>query len=477
MKIRLRYTILLLDLAWIALAFVLSYALRYGRIVFDAGLSPSLGGYAPVIAAAALIWTFLYLNKNLEGFKGGWHLPTVFSQVMVGVFYLMVFLFALAFLSKHYYSRLLLLYLACVLPFGLISIRCFARWMLLSPGRRATRRAVILGGGHLARELASKIARHPELLLEVVGSLYPSGSDSPNGSAASYPELVSLRSLNVLTFLERQRIEELIVVMPQPAGLEVEKLISKCREANICVRLVPHWYELYVTEAQMTEIDGVPLISLEERSISTLALGLKRVVDLIGGIVLLLASSPFLLVSIATLLRRKGQALSKELRCGMVGRRFQMFRLNVDRASADLSRFEELLLKFSLTELPQIWNVLRGEMSLVGPRPESPERVKHYSDWQRQRLSVKPGLTGLAQVHGLREQHSSEEKARFDLQYIFHWSLFLDFSLVLQTAWTLFVRLLKSPYFKSAPITAEAKHIERAAGEVLHVDRSQSSAD
>jgi lipopolysaccharide/colanic/teichoic acid biosynthesis glycosyltransferase len=142
-----------------------------------------------------------------------------------------------------------------------------------------------------------------------------------------------------------------------------------------------------------------------------------------------------------------------------------------------LSRFEELLLKFSLTELPQIWNVLRGEMSLVGPRPESPERVKHYSDWQRQRLSVKPGLTGLAQVHGLREQHSSEEKARFDLQYIFHWSLFLDFSLVLQTAWTLFVRLLKSPYFKSAPMTSEAKPIERAAGEVLHVDRSQSSAD
>jgi lipopolysaccharide/colanic/teichoic acid biosynthesis glycosyltransferase len=116
-------------------------------------------------------------------------------------------------------------------------------------------------------------------------------------------------------------------------------------------------------------------------------------------------------------------------------------------------------------------------MSLVGPRPESPERVKHYSDWQRQRLSVKPGLTGLAQVHGLREQHSSEEKARFDLQYIFHWSLFLDFSLVLQTAWTLFVRLLKSPYFKSAPMTSEAKPIERAAGEVLHVDRSQSSAD
>src|SRR5260370_13581656 len=211
--------------------------------------------------------------------------------------------------------------------------------MVLSRGRRATRRVVILGGGHLARELASKIARHPELLLEVVGLLYPSGSDSSDEFVAPYPELVWLRSLNVLTLLERQRIEELIVVMPQPAGLEVEKLISKCREANICVRLVPHWYELYVTEAQMTEIDGVPLISLEERNISTLALWVKRVVDLVGGVVLLFVSSPFLLVSTAMLRRQKGQAFSTELRCGMVGQRFQLFRLNVERASASLSRF------------------------------------------------------------------------------------------------------------------------------------------
>src|SRR5258708_39515364 len=92
MKIRLRHTILVLDLAWIALAFMLSYARRYGRIVLDAGLSPSLGGYAPVIAAAAPTWTFLYLNKNLEGFKGGLPLPTVFSQVRVGGFRLRIVL-------------------------------------------------------------------------------------------------------------------------------------------------------------------------------------------------------------------------------------------------------------------------------------------------------------------------------------------------------------------------------------------------
>jgi lipopolysaccharide/colanic/teichoic acid biosynthesis glycosyltransferase len=98
--------------------------------------------------------------------------------------------------------------------------------------------------------------------------------------------------------------------------------------------------------------------------------------------------------------------------------------------------------------LPQLWNVLKGEMSLVGPRPESPDRVKRYSTWQRERLSVTPGLTGLAQVHGLRERHSSEEKAHFDLQYILHWSLFMDLSLLVQTVWILFVRLAEHDLFR-----------------------------
>jgi lipopolysaccharide/colanic/teichoic acid biosynthesis glycosyltransferase len=119
-----------------------------------------------------------------------------------------------------------------------------------------------------------------------------------------------------------------------------------------------------------------------------------------------------------------------------------MWRLNSARECKQLSRREILLQQLSITELPQLWNVLRGEMSLVGPRPESPERVKHYSDWQLQRLNAKPGMTGLAQVHGLREQHSSEEKTRFDLQYMLDSSPFLDFSLLLQTFWTLIGRLL-----------------------------------
>lgn len=117
-----------------------------------------------------------------------------------------------------------------------------------------------------------------------------------------------------------------------------------------------------------------------------------------------------------------------------------MLRLNVDRRARDASRFERTLGVLSLTELPQLWNVLRGDMSLVGPRPESRDRVCRYSEWQQQRLTVKPGMSGLAQVQGLREQHSSEEKTRFDLQYLLNLSLWTDLSLLLQTIGTLATR-------------------------------------
>jgi lipopolysaccharide/colanic/teichoic acid biosynthesis glycosyltransferase len=121
-------------------------------------------------------------------------------------------------------------------------------------------------------------------------------------------------------------------------------------------------------------------------------------------------------------------------------------------------------------------------MSLVGPRPESPERVKHYSDWQRNRLLVVPGLTGLAQVQGLRDRHPSEQKARFDMQYILHWSPFLDLVLVVQTAWTLVVRAYTLP---SAPSAVSAQQRRASAAldsrslipEVARADRSQPYAD
>src|SRR5581483_12426365 len=120
------------------------------------------------------------------------------------------------------------------------------------------------------------------------------------------------------------------------------------------------------------------------------------------------------------------------------------WRLNVERPVLTGSRFEKLLDHLSITELPQLWNVIKGQMSLVGPRPEPPALIARYSEWQQRRLRVKPGMTGLAQVHGLREYSSSEQKTRFDLQYVVDPYLLWDVSLLLQTIWTLLLQVFRS---------------------------------
>jgi len=182
--------------------------------------------------------------------------------------------------------------------------------------------------------------------------------------------------------------------------------------------------------------------------------------------------SPLLGFAAVIVYRKKGRPLRTEQRCGKDGVPFGMWRLNIERHASNPQPYERLLVRWSLTELPQLFNVLQGAMSLVGPRPESAERVKCYSEWQRQRLRVRPGVTGLAQVHGLREQHPSEEKARFDLQYIFHWSPLWDLTLILQTIWTLLFRGLWQEPVDSPRADLRGRKTDFVTQEATNVNRS-----
>jgi lipopolysaccharide/colanic/teichoic acid biosynthesis glycosyltransferase len=399
------------------------------------------------------------------------------AHVTVGVLYLVVFLSALVAATKSLYVPASLLSLACLLPPGFVGIRCLVWGLVILRARRhPKRRVVILGSGRIVRELTLKISRHPEIGLEVAGVLLPSDTDRSLRGATFPPGAMSIRTLDILGLIKEREVQELIVIEPLPPTVESAKLVSSCRSAGVVVRLVPQRYELYRSKARLTEIEGVPLLSLEEQSQPALGQELKRAMDVAGALLLLALSSPLLLVSVMALYLHKSKAVRKELRCGASGRLFWMYRLNVDRDGPNLPAAERFLAQFSLTELPQLWNVLRGEMSLVGPRPESPDRVKHYSEWQRQRLSVPPGLTGLAQVNGLRERHSSEAKAGFDLQYILHWSLFLDLSLLLQTGWTFFVRLIE-PWLQSSPTLQHGLETELSIAMVANANSTQSGAD
>jgi lipopolysaccharide/colanic/teichoic acid biosynthesis glycosyltransferase len=264
----------------------------------------------------------------------------------------------------------------------------------------------------------------------------------------------------------------MIIAVPQPGGSEVRKLIDGCRKVGIQISVVPQWYDLYVSRAELVEIDGLPLLSLKERSPSAVDFALKRGIDFLLSLGILTLLSPLLAFAAFIVHRKKGRAFRTELRCGKEGIPFGMWRLNVDRHASNPLPYEKLLVRWSLTELPQMWNVLRGDMSLVGPRPESAERVKYYSEWQRQRLRVRPGVTGLAQVHGLREQHPSEEKARFDLQYIFHWSPLWDLTLILQTIWTLLFRGLQQRRVDSQTTDLYNRRSDFVTEEVPNVNRT-----
>src|SRR5262249_5343759 len=205
-----------------------------------------------------------YLSKKLECFSRGWYLPSVLAQVTVAVSCLMGLLLAVAPCAKYHYPRLDMLYVSCLLPPGFFSILCCTCRLVTSRSAwRGKRRVVILGVGRTTQELAYKIGLHPETSMEVAGVLFPSDSEPAKQMAAASPDPVSLRSLNIVNLLLEKEIQDLIVVEPVPPGLETEKLISSCRKAGMRIHFVPQHYELYLSRTELTEIDSVPLLSIE----------------------------------------------------------------------------------------------------------------------------------------------------------------------------------------------------------------------
>ncbi len=444
------------------------------------GANPTLASFVsePLVLVALGMWSLICLRKDLAGFNRGWDLSTICAQVIIGACYLLISLSVVALLLRADWSKQQLSALALLVPIGFMFTRCIAYWFVDSRlPVRAKQRVMIVGSGRMVRELTMKIERHPELCMEVVGVLSPSDTERADGRSSSGSNTPSLRTLNILDLLQREHVREIIVVQPIPTGTETEQLLGTCREAGLRIKVVPQQFELYLSKARLTEIEDVPLLSLEEQTLPAIGVQLKAVLDFVGAAFLLVLIAPFVMTSIFVLKLRNKQAIRRELRCGKNGTSFLMYRLNVDREGSHLDAFERFLVQFSLTELPQLLNVLKGEMSIVGPRPEAPERVKHYSMWQRQRLTVKPGLTGLAQAHGFREQHSSQEKIHFDLQYIFHWSLFLDLCLILQTGWTLLRRLVRENQIVIPPFLKPISGTNLDIGRICHADSAQSGAD
>jgi lipopolysaccharide/colanic/teichoic acid biosynthesis glycosyltransferase len=425
----------------------LSWFLRYGgqwrhqpKIVEQA--------FATALLGACLLWSILSSRFHLDGSSGGWRLPEIVARLLLAVGLTMVSLLATGYLTRILVSRLILAYFALISFVGLVCIRVAA--CAIAKARtadRQARRIVIIGSGAVAQEVAARYECHPETLSKVIGFLMPEDSalgivPGP-GTPSGIPES-RLSSHSVMELLASEEVDELVFVNASIGKPAINELMDQCVKRGIAISVVPQPYELYLSAPELMDLDGIPILHLRHSFWSTSDPAWKRGLDLVLGIPLFLLSLPLMMCGAVFLRLSRGvSGFCGEERYGLRGRKFTLYRLNSPRISTDLPFYERILQHLSITELPQLFNVLIGDMSLVGPRPHGHESVRHYTDWHRQRLNAKPGITGLAQVHGLRQQNPLEDMTRYDLQYILRRSVFQDLSLLLQTIWTLLARVVR----------------------------------
>ena len=307
---------------------------------------------------------------------------------------------------------------------------------------------LVVGAGELGQRVIETIHSHRELGFRVVGVL----TRKPEKVGTFVQEAEVLGRLSELPqVLDKTPVDQVIIALPLEEQASLRELMDQLAQRTVDVKIVPDLYQYMTLHGGFEEFGGLPMISLQGAPLDGWNRIAKRVFDVLFSGLLLLVSLPVLAVlALLVKLTSKGPVLYRQERMGMDGHTFDMLKLRTMRtdaeaagatmASADDPRrtvMGAFLRRFSLDELPQFWNVLVGDMSLVGPRPERPVFIQEF---KRQipryhlRHMVKSGITGWAQINGLRGQTSIQKRIEFDLYYIENWSLLLDVKILLRTA-------------------------------------------
>jgi len=357
-------------------------------------------------------------------------------------------------------SRKLLVLVFPALAAAAIGIRIAIREILVfarDHGRNC-RYMLVIGANARAKAFADLVESHAELGLVVVGHLQADASD--NGVALERPLLGSVDYLE--SILHSQIIDEVAVCLPFAMEELIEQCAFMCEQEGKTVRVPVAPVERVLSMARLEAIDGIGVYSLSNGPDRAVALMTKRLLDVAGSAFLLVVLSPIVAL-LAALIRvdSEGPVLFRQERVGLHGRTFNVVKFRSMNAGAEeqretlvqhnqikghafkldrdprITRVGRFLRRTSLDELPQLWNVLLGQMSLVGPRPPLPTEVAGYDSWHRRRLSMKPGMTGLWQV-GSRREPEFDRWVEKDLEYIDQWSLWLDLKIIARTVPAMF---------------------------------------
>jgi exopolysaccharide biosynthesis polyprenyl glycosylphosphotransferase len=444
----------LYDLCILTLAMPVAYYARDWMLgASRPGVYP-LEHYWPPLSVTLLLWIAaswmfeVYVSYRTRS------IGTEVARITRAVAAVGVLMTGLGFLSKqHDVSRLFVgLYFAIALV-ALVASRIGARhlaWAVRRRGRN-TRIYAVVGTGDLAEDIVQSLAEHHEWGYDFAGYIVPTSDSSPQTG----PLLGRLEELG--TLLETRVLDEIIFALPRERLPEMEKSILLCQEQGVLVRICLDVLRNTVARMTLGEIEGVPTLTFSRTPSDTLALAAKRGFDIMVSATVLLMLSPVLIaVALAIKLDTRGPVLFRQRRVGLNGRTFDVLKfrsmhLDAEERLEELRRHNEMsgpvfkmrndprvtrvgrfLRRTSLDEFPQFWNVLSGEMSVVGPRPPLPSEVRQYKRWQRRRLSMRPGITCTWQVSG-RNNIDFDRWMELDLAYIDHWSLWKDFAICAKT--------------------------------------------
>jgi len=438
------------DLCLIAACWVSAYAIRFHLMrVTDV---PPFRDYALQLLPILVVWGFAFHAFDLyRPSRLGSHLSEWFRVAIASTLGVLVLVAIMTFAFRGYeYSRLVITFFL-VQSIVVVSLaRAAFREVLRFARRRGynQRYAIVVGGGEPAAEVLRVLRRRVDVGIRVLGLL----SDKAEAPGIDAPRLGGLEEIRAV--LDRQQVDIVFIALPHSEYPRLTAVLNEIGDDPVTIHFVPDVFGLASLRGGVEEFESIPFIHLRESPLYGWNRVAKRVLDLVvGGGALVLAAPAMLAIATALKLVSSGPVLYRQERMGLDGQRFQMLKFRTMRVDAERetgpvwarpddsrrTRLGTFLRRWSLDELPQLWNVLRGEMSLVGPRPERPSFVEEFRrrvPGYMLRHKMKAGITGWAQINGWRGQTSIEKRIEYDLYYIERWSLGFDLKILLLTFWS-----------------------------------------
>lgn len=404
-----------------------------------------------------LLWLGVFISASVYDARRNYKAVDEFQHVVLAAAFASLALAGLLYLTDRSLSRWLFVLFLLLDWFLLLFWRALLRigYRLFGPVSGAMRRVLVVGAGEVGCRMAKTVIEHAWMGLTFEGYL----DDDPHKLHGNLPVLGTLDDAERV--IRDHKIDEVVIALPARAWERMNHLVALLHAHPVHVHVIPDYFAITLWKATVDDFAGVPMIDVRAPALNDYQRLIKRVFDLVLGSLLTVFFLPAgLIVAVAIKLDSPGPVLYRQQRVGENGKLFWMLKFRSMIVGADkldplmlrkdangqlsfkrpndprVTRFGHFIRRTSLDELPQFLNVLKGEMSLVGPRPELPWMVEMYQPWQRKRFAVPQGLTGWWQVNGRSDKemylHTEE-----DLYYLQNYSLWFDLLILVRTAFAI----------------------------------------